>query len=665
MPPPDVSCMFQQISNTLVLLVELRLLPGLAQRLALVAALIIALALSGGAGAYFLDPYPSETFWQATWWAFLHLTDPGYLGADTGALRRVVATFLTVAGLVVFVGLLVAVVTQWLVHRLASFERGVTRVPFEHHIVVLGWTNRTIPIVRELLGSRERAAKLMEERGGRTLRVVVVDDEVDHEMHLSLRDGLGASFDGRRVLLRYGSPLKLEHLERVNLVEACAIVVPAVAELDAAQVSSDAQVLKTLMVLNEAVSDVPIGRRPLVVAELFDPSKRRIAAAAYDGPLELLSTERFLAQVIAQTLRHTGLSHVYNDLLSHRAGDQIYAPLEAGLVGLTFDEARRSVSAGLLMGTAITKVDSTWALCPSPDVLIAADSRLIVLARSLEDCAPLSKPRATSVGTRRHAPPFGPQSQPRRILMLGWGRKLPSVIRELDSVDGEHCTIDVASAVDPEVRRKALRRSGAALHNSTVTMIEAEFTSRWDLESLEPWTYDDILIAASDWIEDADEADARAVMGYLMLREVLEGQECQPDILVELLDGASAPLLGSAKHEIIVGPTLVSNMLANVTLRRELAPVFGDIFTAGGSEIRFAPPSRYGIEEKTLSFFSIADAVAATGDVALGVRKSGNAADALGGCEVNPPGLREFALAVDDAVIVLTLVDEPPRGVER
>ncbi|MFT5991856.1 MAG: hypothetical protein ACI82G_000851, partial [Bradymonadia bacterium] len=30
-----------------------------------------------------------------------------------------------------------------------------------------------------------------------------------------------------------------------------------------------------------------------------------------------------------------------------------------------------------------------------------------------------------------------------------------------------------------------------------------------------------------------------------------------------------------------------------------------------------------------------------------------------------PPGLREFALAVDDAVIVLTLVDEPPRGVER
>ena len=48
----------------------------------------------------------------AIWWAFLRLTDPGYLGEDHGVIPRTVSTVLTLAGYVVFLGALVAIMTK-------------------------------------------------------------------------------------------------------------------------------------------------------------------------------------------------------------------------------------------------------------------------------------------------------------------------------------------------------------------------------------------------------------------------------------------------------------------------------------------------------------------------------------------------------------------------
>ncbi|MCL1478216.1 MAG: hypothetical protein MH219_12130 [Marinobacter sp.] len=60
----------------------------------------------------------------AVWWAFLRLTDPGYLGDDIGAWQRFVSTLLTVSGYVVFMGTLVAILTRWLIAKMEELERG-------------------------------------------------------------------------------------------------------------------------------------------------------------------------------------------------------------------------------------------------------------------------------------------------------------------------------------------------------------------------------------------------------------------------------------------------------------------------------------------------------------------------------------------------------------
>lgn len=77
---------------------------------------------------------------ESIWWAFLRLSDPGYLGDDEGTWRRVVSTLLTVAGYVVFMGSMVAIITAWLNRKIRSLEKGLTRVTARNHIIILGWS---------------------------------------------------------------------------------------------------------------------------------------------------------------------------------------------------------------------------------------------------------------------------------------------------------------------------------------------------------------------------------------------------------------------------------------------------------------------------------------------------------------------------------------------
>ena len=89
----------------------------------------------------------------AIWWAFLRLTDPGYLGDDEGLARRIISTVLTVLGYVLFMGSLIAILTQWLNQKIRNFESGLTPIVRRNHILILGWTNRTPAIVAELMRS--------------------------------------------------------------------------------------------------------------------------------------------------------------------------------------------------------------------------------------------------------------------------------------------------------------------------------------------------------------------------------------------------------------------------------------------------------------------------------------------------------------------------------
>ena len=61
------------------------------------------------------------------------------------------ALVVTVLGYVLFMGALVAIMTTALSRLMRRLETGLTPIAQRGHILILGWTNRTPTIVRELL----------------------------------------------------------------------------------------------------------------------------------------------------------------------------------------------------------------------------------------------------------------------------------------------------------------------------------------------------------------------------------------------------------------------------------------------------------------------------------------------------------------------------------
>jgi hypothetical protein len=134
--------MDNRVANQLTYWVERLLLRGMRYRLLLVALVIAGLSIVSGALVWLLEPSIGNPA-EAVWWAFLRITDTGYLGDDLGNVRRTVSAVLTVLGAVIFLGALIAIMVQGLNQGIERLESGTTPMVARNHIAILGWTNRT------------------------------------------------------------------------------------------------------------------------------------------------------------------------------------------------------------------------------------------------------------------------------------------------------------------------------------------------------------------------------------------------------------------------------------------------------------------------------------------------------------------------------------------
>ena len=117
----------------------------------LVAAVILVLSVGGGVFVHLTNPESYSNTLEAIWWAFLRLTDPGYLGDDKGLFPRLISTFLTIAGYVVFLGALVALMTNWLDRSLSFLASGRSPIFEEGHVLIIGWNDRIHALIEEVV----------------------------------------------------------------------------------------------------------------------------------------------------------------------------------------------------------------------------------------------------------------------------------------------------------------------------------------------------------------------------------------------------------------------------------------------------------------------------------------------------------------------------------
>ncbi len=156
---------------------------------------------------------------------------------------------------------------------------------------------------------------------------------------------------------------------------------------------------------------------------------------------------------------------------------------------------------------------------------------------------------------------------------------------------------------------------------------------------------------ASGWTESEEEADARSLLGYLVLRERLPVSGA-PAVLVELLDETNAGLFADGRTEILVTPLILSHVMAQVALRRELGDVLDELFGPGGTETLLRSALELGFHGQDMTFAELRTRLAPAGEIPIGVRRptQGKSAERL--C-LNPSDHTRWRLTEQDEIVVI------------
>lgn len=590
---------------------------------------------------------------SAIWWAFLRLTDPGYLGDDVGTWQRFVSTLLTISGYVVFMGTLVAILTRWLIAKMGDLERGLTPVTLKNHIVVLGWSNQTLPLLSELLGSSGRMRRFLEKHDTQRLNLVVLSEHASAAQVHELRTEPGIGRKARQIILRSGMAIQPDALHRVACLDAAAVIVPSAAHEAGTLLTSDVETVKALLSIAAQARhlNAPL---PFVVAEMQDIRKHPVIERAYPGEVEVVGGDATISRLMVQNVLHPGLSEIYNELLTAGEGNEIYIRGGERLAGMTLGELSRQRPQAIVLG--ILKPEGKgWNvnLIAPTDTPIESRDRVIMLARDYTETEANPKldalPPITRDAIRKHQRQRA--ERPRTILVLGWNRRVPSLIAEFGSYTDQQFHIDIVSVVPGAERERDITRYIHEHHEVTCRHIEADYMVEDELRKVRPADYDAVILLSSDRLASGEEADARAMVGYLQLEDILAESRRRPQLIMELSDPDNRHLMYGHQSEMMISPMILSHVLAQVALRRELRVVLDELFTAGGAEIQFRDPQDYPLPASA-DFRVLEKMLSAEGELALGIFR--HQADERGRhLMMNPPRDTHLDLQAGDRLVVM------------
>ncbi|WP_150911133.1 potassium channel family protein [Marinobacter halotolerans] len=633
-------------------IVERQLVKGAGFQLLVVGVFIGMISLIGG---LLVIPFggPHEDVGDAIWWAFLRLTDPGYLGDDVGNWQRLVSTVLTISGYVVFMGTLVAILTRWLIAKMTDLERGLTPVTLRNHIVVLGWTSQTLPLLVELLGSSGRMRRFLEKHDTSRLRLVVLSETASAAQVHELRSEPGIGRKARQIILRSGSAIQPDSLQRVACLDASAVIVPSAAHQAGSLVTSDVETVKALLSIASQARQLnaPL---PFVVAEIQDVRKHPVIERAYPGEVEVVAGDATISRLMVQNILHPGLSEIFNELLTAGDGSEIYIRGGESLAGLTLGELASQRPKVIVLGI-LKQAGKGWnvQMPAASDTRIEAGDRVVILARDYSETEADPKAPALNLISRRQPASQAARTSEKvhRVLVLGWNRRVPSLIDEFSSYSQRRFEVDVVSVVPARERQQEIDRYLTEPGRVVCRHVEADYMVEGELRRVGPLNYDSILLLSSDRLASGEEADARAMVGYLQLEDLLSEGGNRPQLLMELSDPDNRDLLTGHQSEMMISPMIVSHVLAQVALRRELRIVLDELFTVGGAEIQFRDPQDYPLPASA-DFEVLEKVLADRGEVALGVWR--DQANAQGRhATLNPPRDEYLDLGQADRLIVL------------
>ena len=521
----------------------------------------------------------------------------------------------SVAGAVVellFASTLISLITAGVNKKIMDLRKGKSQVLESGHVAVVGWSAEVFPIAAELKASGAR-------HGRKLLAVLAERDKAGME------DEIRARVHDARVMCRSGSPVVPTDIDRINPEPAQCLIVLADPGDEA-----DEQVIKTLLAIRNRTAC-------RVVAAISDHDNLAAARKAGGADAQLLDIDDLASRWIAQATVQPGLSGVFTELLRFD-GNEFCAAAVPALTGHSFGQVLHAFPVASPVG--LVKADGTLLLNPPSDLVLEADDKVVAI--SAEDT--FATGVAASIDEDAIVAAQRRPRMPVRLLMLGWNRRAPQIIRQLDAYVPTGSRIDItAERISGDMIEKVrtdLNRTDVTVRNGNPADVDV-------LSSLDLVSYRHIIVLSADGVGDSV-ADFRSLVTLLHLRDLAKEAGRVFGITGEIADEHTLALAPIGEvDDFIVSRTMVSHLMTQVAMNPELIPVFNELFDPEGNEIILRPASDFVWTGRALTFTTVVESARRQGQVAIGYRRAGRVT-------LNPDRRVPVTLGDTDAVIVVT-----------
>ena len=609
--------------------------------------------------AELIFPNYSNEYYDLPWEVLIQLIGLRSTEEDANFIVKIVTVVTIFIGLIFFSSL-IAFITEEFESKLASLRKGRSIVVESDHTLILGFNDRIIDIIKELIIANESEDDAA---------IVILSDKDKEEMDDFLRDNLGNT-KTTRLVTRTGDISNIANLKNVGVQSAKTVIILNEAkssDLEELKVASDSKIIKSLLAIVATKQDRENDYIPSVVVEIHCLQYRKLAEAIAPNTVTTLNESDILARILVQTSRNNGLSAVYLNLVGFEGNEFYFYRPNNGWYDLNFGELPFHFPGSVPLGVRNAAGDLT--LNPDVNYCLQDDDEIVILAEDDSTIRFEIKP-IMPISTKNF-------KQKKRVeyvhlaekhLIIGWNNKTAIALREYAKylIDNSQLTL-IVRKLDHNVK-KQFEEVVKSHPNINFQLLEVDLNSLSQLQNLSLSQYNSISIMAISG-KTAEETDAKTLTLLLGIQQIFQDylkhnkQQVNTQLIAEIINSEDTDLVVQAGvKDFLLSNQFVSKILAQASQDPDIINIYNELFNTKGSELYLKPTSLYFSAEQLnqVCFGDCVLAAQARGELCMGIRIASEVTSRakMFGIRLIPHVSTEFNLTVEDKLIVLAEDDQ-------
>ncbi|MEM9982078.1 MAG: hypothetical protein AAF734_06255, partial [Bacteroidota bacterium] len=473
-----------------------------------------------------------DSYGDHLWGTYLQMTDPGNMNYDnrSNVLVKITTVLTGFIGVVIF-STFIAFLTTSVQNSLYQFRKGTKQVLEEHHTLILGWNERALDIISELVIANESEKKAC---------VVILAEEDKEEMDDAIYKNI---LDAKttRVITRTGSASSINQLKRISAHKAKSVIILTTCADNASEeqrVNSDNHAVKVIMALTACQG----GKNKLpIIAEIFSEEKRQLISFFNDEKIISIASWKMMGKLLLQTSLTSGLERVYYEILSF-AGNEIYFH-RSQWNGIQFYNLPYHFKDGIPLG--VYRPDGQLILRPPKGFRVNNEDAVVMLAQ--DNSTIHFSPQPLYIQKRLSLPSKTLLKTTKRTLILGWHDIAATFIHGASTYLMQDSTFDIIIKDTSQLCCQTIQQLQEAHPSFTIQLLFANPLHYEELKQLQPFGYDNIIILSQDEDElSAEKIDSDTLMILIMLRKIISDshmEQPKTKIITQVLHSENQDLL--------------------------------------------------------------------------------------------------------------------------